>query len=140
MVLVRQRKPQYMENTAAIADEAMQQTKSFERIQFFLNNVPTVNAYGQLVNFFSRYSLQKNNKLESFLTLIKNATWHLLDKLVLDENKKLSTNDLNALKQSLQKLKTHGLSLKSLTIEWKVEEIDPLLNKDVLRQLKGILK
>ena len=140
MTLVRKRKPSYLANAMGEADETIRQTKSYERAIFFLKNVPTLDGFEQLVNFFNRYSLQKDNNIEGFLNLIKNAAWHMLDTLVLNEKKDLSNTELEKLKNSLQKLKGKGLSLKALAKNWKVTEIAPLSNSHTLKKLRGQLK
>ena len=140
LALVRKRNPQYLVNVAEVADEAMLQTKSYERTQFFLKNTPTIHAYGQLVTFFDRYSLHENNNLSDFLSLIKNATWHVLDTLVLDKDNDLNKKDLEALQQSLQKLKAKGLSLKEVRTNWNLEEIEALVNNNTRSRLDKILK
>lgn len=139
LALVRKRNPKYLVNIAEAADEAMLQTKSYERTQFFLKNTPTIHAYGQLVIFFDRYSLHENNNLSGFLILIKNATWHLLDTFVLEKDSDLNKKDLEDLKQSLQKLKAKGLSLKEVRKNWNLEEIEALLNTDTKSRLESIL-
>ena len=140
LALVRKRNPQYLANINEIADDAMLQTKSYERTQFFLKNSPTIHTYGQLVTFFDRYSLHESNNLSGFLALITNATWHILDTLILDKKNALNKKDVDALKQSLQKLKAKGLSLKEVRNNWNLEEIEALLNTDTKSRLENILK
>ncbi len=140
LAIVRKRNPQYLTNISEAADVKMMQTKSYKRIQFFLKNKPTIHEYGQLVTFFERYSLRGDNNIPGFLTLIKNGTWHLLDTLVLNKDNNLIKKDLDTLKQSLQKLKTKGLSLKELRKTWNPEEIKALINTKRLTALEKILK
>ena len=138
--LVRRRKPQYLSNIETLADEPMKQTKSYERALFFIKNVPTMKAYSQLVDFFNRYSLQKGNNIIGFLGLIKNATWHLFDTLVLDKKADLKKENITSLKQSLAELKAKGLSLTELKKDWQHGEIEKLANENVLNQLLRLLK
>ncbi|MCX2680326.1 hypothetical protein OOZ15_10275 [Galbibacter sp. EGI 63066] len=140
LTMVRKRKPAYLSNIVEVADERMLKTKSYERTHFFLENIPTIDSYVQLVNFFKRYSLQKDNKLESFFELIKNATWHLLDKLVLERKTSLKKTEISKLKSSLKTLEEKGISLKQINKEWKSEDLKSLANKKPLNQLKKILK
>ena len=140
MALVRARKPGYHTNIEKLADDAMKETKSFERVKFFIANVPTLKGYTELVDFFVRYSLKKDNNLKGFLGLIENATWHLLDNLVLNRKKSLSTALLANLEDRLSKLKSKGMSLKRIAKNWKVETIEELTDKDVLEQIRSILK
>ncbi|WP_103069642.1 hypothetical protein [Aquimarina sediminis] len=140
LALVRQRKPRYLENIEVAANDSIRKTKSYERVQFFIKNAPTINGYVQLANFFSRYSLQKDNNLSAFLELIKNATWHILDALVLDKKAEVNKEDLDALKKSFQRLKSKGLSLKEVTKNWKQEEIKTLTNLKTVKQIKSIIK
>ncbi len=140
LTLVRQRKPKYLANINTLADDDIMKTKSFERVVFFLQNTPTVSGYVQLVNFFKRYSLQKDNNIEAFLGLLKNATWHLLDKLTLDQKDEIKEDDMNTLKASLKILSEKGLPLKEIAKEWKIEDVKSLANTKSLDQIKGILK
>jgi hypothetical protein len=140
MALVRQRKPKYLTNIKALADEDMAKTKSYERTVFFLQNTPTIAAYVQFVNFFKRYSLQKDNAIEAFLGLIKNATWHLFDGLTLQQKGSITNEELKTLKSSLEDLNKKGLSLKTVGKEWKIEEVRSLANTKVVNQLKELLK
>lgn len=140
LALARQRKPKYLSNIKALADDDMLKTKSYERTVFFLQNTPTVLAYTQLVDFFKRYSLQKNTNIEGFLSLLKNATWHLFDNIVLDQKRAVKKEDLDILKTNLQILNSYGLSLKTLSTEWGMEEVRSLSNTKSLNQLNGLLK
>ncbi len=139
LVLVRQRKPKYLSNVKALADDDMKKTKSYERTVFFLQNTPTVSGYTQLVNFFSRYSLQKDNNVEGFLGLLKNATWHLLDKLVLDQKEAIKKEKLDELETCFNRLNEKGLSLKKMVKEWKIEDVKSLANTRSLNQIKKVV-
>ncbi|MEW7289058.1 hypothetical protein [Aquimarina sp. 2304DJ70-9] len=140
LILVRQRKPKYLSNIKALADDDMVKTKSYERTVFFLQNTPTIPGYVQLVNFFKRYSLQKDNNIEGFLGLLKNATWHLLDKLTLDQKGEITKDDINDLKSNFKILSEKGLSLKEIAKEWKIEDVKSLANTKSLGQIKSVLK
>lgn len=140
LALVRKRKPKYLSNIKILADDDMLKTKSYDRIVFFLQNTPTTVGYDQLVKFFKRYSLQKDNDIDGFLGLLKNATWHLFDKLVLDEKGVIKKEEENVLKFNLQILREKGLSLKEINKEWKIEEVKSLANTKSLNQIKKLLK
>ncbi|WP_298898272.1 hypothetical protein [uncultured Psychroserpens sp.] len=140
LTLVRKRKPKYLSDIKSLTNNDIQKTKSYERTLFFLKNIPTVKAHTQLVNFFKRYSLQKDNNIEGFFYLLKNATWHLLDNMALNQKGEIKKEDLDGLKTNLQILKQEGLSLKMLVKEWKIEEVKSLVNRKPLNQLKRILK
>ncbi|MEL6812406.1 MAG: hypothetical protein AAFP76_13830, partial [Bacteroidota bacterium] len=114
---IRQRKPKYEANIKELADEKMRKTKSYERALFFVQNVPTIPSYIQLVKFFDRYSLQKDND-KGFLEILRNASWHLFDALVLDEKASIGTQEIDQMKQHLLDLKDKGLSLKKLNTAW----------------------
>ncbi len=140
LALVRKRKPQYLSNIKKLADSDMLKTKSYDRIVFFLQNTPTVVSYDQLVKYFKRYSLQKDNDIDGFLNLLKNATWHLFDKLVLDQKGAIKKEEENTLKSNLLILRDKGLSLKEVNKEWKIEEVKSLANTKSLNQIKNLLK
>ncbi len=137
---IRKRKPKYLANIKAAADTNMVKTKSYERAVFFLENTPTITAYKELVDFFNKYSLQKDNNLEVFIELLKNATWHLLDKLVLDEKEAIKKEDIDHLKSCLTSLKKKGLSLKEVYSNWKSDELGSLANAAPLAQIQKLLK
>ena len=140
LALARQRKPKYILNIKNAADADMLKTKSYERTEFFLQNTPTVSGYVQLVKFFKQYSLQKDNNVEGFLILLKNATWHLFDKFILDQKEEIKKEDIESLKASLSILKENKLSLKEMGKEWKADELKSLANSKPLNQLKQLLK
>ncbi|WP_062057002.1 hypothetical protein [Aquimarina longa] len=140
LTIIRQRKPKYLSNIAVVGDEKMKKTKSYERTVFFIENTPTIASYSKLVDFFNRYSLQKDNNIEGFLTLLKNATWHLLDKLILDRKEEIETKEIKQLSTSLQIIHKKGVSLKKLATEWKDKELGSLANIKPLEQIKKILK
>ncbi|MDO6818885.1 hypothetical protein [Zobellia sp. 1_MG-2023] len=140
LALVRKRKPSYLKNINTNLDENIAQSKSYERTQFFLSNTPSIQGYKQLVDFFARYSLQKDNNLPAYAKLIKNATWHLMDGLVLDKNKKLGKEDQETLKKSLHILKSKGVSSKIIDKGWNSEELKSLANTTVLKHIKSVLK
>ncbi|MBP0904184.1 hypothetical protein ACFSKN_08115 [Mariniflexile gromovii] len=137
---VRQRKPAYLDNVKTASDEKMLKTKSYERTIFFLENTPTIAGYVQLVNFFNQYSLKKGNDVDAFLVLLKNATWHLFDKLTLDEKAIIKKEDLKSIKQSIAVLSEYGLSTKELNNEWHSDALKTLANPKVLNQLTTLLK
>ena len=118
----------------------MIKTKSYERTIFFLENTPTITGYVQLVNFFNKYSLQKDNNTNAFLTLLKNATWHLFDKLVLDEKEAIKKENIESIKQSINILSENGLSTKELNKEWNNDVLKTVANGKVLEQLRKLLK
>ncbi|MDT7828241.1 hypothetical protein RQM65_06160 [Pricia sp. S334] len=136
--LVQKRNARYRVNAAEGADKATQRTKSYQRVQSFLKNPPTISEYGKLVSFFDRYSLHEGNNLSGFLELLKNATWHLLDMLLL-KGKKLSKKDTKALKQSLQKLRAKGFSYEQLRMDWNLDEMQASANKEIKAQLEQLL-
>ncbi len=140
LALVRQRKPKYLSNSKALADEDILKTKSYERTVFFLQNTPTIAGYVALVNFFKKYSLQKDNHTAAFVGLLKNATWHLLDTLVLHQKGAVPKKELNTLASSFESIKKKGLSLQTLGEEWKIEEVQSLANAKALKQLTALLK
>ncbi|GAA4276777.1 hypothetical protein [Aquimarina mytili] len=139
LTLVRQRKPKYLSNIKTLADDDMMKTKSYERTVFFLQNTPTVAGYVQLVNFFKRYSLQKDNNIEGFLGLLKNATWHVLDKLVLDQKEEIKKEEIDELQSCFKVLSEKGLSLKEMTKQWKIEDVKSLANTKPLNQIKKLV-
>lgn len=136
---IRKRKPKYLKNIKDVADAAMVKTKSYERTEFFLKNTPTVSGYTKLVNFFNRYSLQKDNKIENFLTLLENATWHLLDHLVLDKNTIIKSEYLDQLEHSFSILNKKGVSLKTVYKAWKSEDLKNEASPESLVQIKKLL-
>lgn len=140
LAAIRKRKPKYLANINTMADASMKKTKSFERTVFFIQNTPTINGYKDLVDFFAKYSLQKDNKIEGFLTLIKNATWHLLDTLTLDQKEVLKKDIVDILSTKFSELKEKGLSLKEVNNDWKSEELKEVANTKVLTQIKKLLK
>ncbi len=139
LTIIRKRKPQYLTNIRTATDTAIKKTKSYERTVFFLENTPTIVGYAGLVEFFSRYSLQKDNDTEGFLILLKNASWYLLDTLVLDQKENIKKEDLDILQKSLKSLSAKGMSLKELYKEWKGEELKANGNPKSLSQIKKIL-
>ncbi|MBQ4818577.1 hypothetical protein [Aquimarina sp. MMG016] len=139
LAVIRKRKPKYISNAQAIANDSMKKTKSYDRAMFFLQNIPTITEYNKLVDFFDRYSLQKDND-QNFMVLIKNATWHLFDKLVLDEKEEISKENIDHLQKRLKNLKDKGLSLKELDKEWNSAALGAKANKKPLAQLKKIVK
>ncbi len=139
LALVRKRKPKYLKNIEVLSNEDMQKTKSYERTVFFLKNTPTLTAYIQLVNFFKRYSLQKDNNTTGFLGLLKNATWHLLDKLVINQKQEVAVGDIANLKPSLKVLNEKGLTGKIIYKEWNIEEVGQVAHKKALDQIKQLL-
>ncbi len=139
LALVRKRKPKYLKNIEVLSNEDMQKTKSYERTVFFLKNTPTLTAYIQLVNFFERYSLQKGNNIAGFLGLLKNATWHLLDQLVMNQKQELVTGDIDLLKSSLKVLNEKGLTGKVIYEEWNIEEVKQVANTKTLTQIKQLV-
>ncbi len=140
LATIRKRKPKYMGNIEAAADSSMKKTKSYERTVFFLQNTPTVAGFTKLVDFFNKYSLQKDNNTEGFLILLKNATWHLLDKLVLDKKEALKKEVIDELNSNLTTLSKKGLLIKELDKEWNSNEVKEVANAEVLAQLKKLLK
>ncbi|GAA4272693.1 hypothetical protein U6A24_08060 [Aquimarina gracilis] len=140
LAIIRKRKPKYITNIEKASTAKLKKTKSYERTAFFLENTPTLMAYDGLVSFFDKYSLQKDNNIQDFLMLLKNATWHLLDKLVLDEKENIKKEDIALIKKNLVALKKKGLSLKELDKDWKSEELNTLADSKVLEQVKKLLK
>ncbi len=137
---IRKRKPQYLANVNAVADKAMAKTKSYERTIFFIENTPNVLGYNRLVDFFNKYSLQKDNNIESFLELLKNATWHLFDHIVLSYKEELKGKDVERLQKSLTALSKKGMSLPTLFKEWKSEDLKTKANPKPLSQIKKLVK
>ncbi len=140
LTVIRKRKPKYLNTIKNSANKAMTKTKSYERTLFFVENTPTIQGYTRLVDFFNKYSLQKDNNVDGFLILLKNATWHLLDALVLKENKTLSKAHLDRLKSSFMILTKKGLSLKKLHTEWKSEDLKSKAFAKPLSQMNKLLK
>ena len=140
LAIAKERNSRYLVAIDEASDEAMLRTKSYERTQTFLSSSPTISAYGQLVSFFDRYSLQEGNNISGFLTLVKNATWHLLDTLILEKDNDLDKKDVETLKQSLQRLKAKGLSLKEVRTDWNPKEMGISVKKDTRSRLEKILK
>ncbi len=140
LALVRKRKPKYLKNITMIDSPEIRETKSYERVHFFIENTATIIGYSQLVNYFNRYSLQKDNNTKAYLELIENATLHLFDKLILEKDYSPSKEDLNLVQKALKLLEKKGLSLKDMAEKWNATEIKPLSNSKTLAQLTDILK
>ncbi len=140
LTTIRKRKPKYLANVEALADDSMKNTKSYERVLFFLQNTPTIGEYNKLVDFFNRYSLQKDNNTKSFIELLKNATWHLLDKLVLEEKEEIKKEEIESLAKRFKALKSKGLSLKELDATWESDKLGSMASDRSLKQIKKLLK
>jgi len=138
--VVRKRSPQYLTNIKTDVAENIRSTKSGERVEFFLLNPPTIKGYVELVNFFDRYSLKNKSTADSYLTLLKNATWHLFDKLALEEKEGLKKEEIDALNTSLQLLKKKGLSLPEINKDWKSAHLKTLAHRKPVNQIKKLLK
>ncbi|NER12061.1 hypothetical protein GWK08_01285 [Leptobacterium flavescens] len=137
---IRKRKAAYLKKLKAVEDEKVLKSKSYERALFFVQNAPAIPAYAQLINYFKRYSLNKATNPEQLLELLKNASYHLFDKLALDRKEKLKKEELESLKTSIEILKEKGVSMTGLKKEWKSEELRSLANTGILNQLKRIVK
>ncbi|WP_281990135.1 hypothetical protein [Aquimarina aggregata] len=140
LAVVRQRKPMYLKAIETGASENIKKTKSYERTVFFLQNTPTINGYSTLVDFFNRYSLQKDNAISEYLTLLKNATYHLFDNLVLDSKSEIKKEEIDQLSARIEILSNKGLSLKELNKEWNATALGSLANAKSLATIKKLLK
>jgi len=72
--------------------------------------------------------------------LLKNATWHVLDKIVLDQKINITEEELGDLKSCFSILSDKGLSLKETAKEWNIEDLKSLTNAKSLNQIKRVLK
>ena len=136
MANIRKRRSRYLIQVQALADDS----KSFERALFFVKNNPTVKAYKDLVAFFGRYSLPKDNRQGPFFNMIRQATYHLLDNMALIKTGVIASDTLKELEESLNILKEKGLSPKEIKKEWNSKELSQMANSETVKQLNKILK
>ncbi|HLW32834.1 MAG TPA: hypothetical protein VKX40_11270, partial [Aequorivita sp.] len=135
---IRKRKPIYLANVEKV-EASIKQTKSYERTLFFLNNTPTTEAYVQLVAFFVQYSLKGTANDKEYLTLLQNATWHLLDKLVLNYSDGIPESELGNLKASTALLNEKGLTNEELDRGWNSKALGTMASVKSLKQAKNVL-
>jgi hypothetical protein len=135
---IRKRKPRYLDTVEGLADDSIKQTKSYERTVFFLSNNPTVDGFVNLVNFFNRYNLRSADTMETYLHLLQNATWHLLDKLVLELEGGIPEKEWGELLESISILREKGVKNRELYVGWNIDDLGDLAHAKPMKQIKEL--
>lgn len=136
---IRERNAAYLENIERLADEEIKATKSYKRTISYLNHSPTIKNYAELVNFFNRYSLKENSNEDAFLQLLQNATWHLLDNLVMDLKDGIPKEDMESLQENIHILSEKGLSVQKLYKNWNPKGLGSIAYPKPINQINKLL-
>ncbi|WP_010521968.1 hypothetical protein [Aquimarina agarivorans] len=122
---ISERRARYQQQIAeSYQGTGVRKTSSYKRVEAFVAAKATIPKYKNLMAFFIRYSLQRDNSnYNAYAFFLKQATFHLLDTLCCAPTKSISSKDTERLKDEFKALREKGISTANWFAEWNHYEI-----------------
>jgi hypothetical protein len=138
---IRKRKPGYLKAITDMADGQLTSTASFELTKAFLENEPLASQYEKLVAYVIKQVIKQpaGSSDEQYWTLLRNATWHFLDKAVMDDGEHIPEPTAILLRNTFQTFRENGLDMGTLRNGWEGQVLKQILGSAVVDEYKQMM-
>lgn len=139
---IAKREATYRENIRAVSSEQIRATTGYQQAEFFVNNPPGIDAFRRLaMQILERDMGRRRTKTyDSFKSILQNATWYLLDKLVQTSPHEVPEEVRAALPVLLAAMKTRGMDPSRMARDWKSKSLERVLDASAIQQYLKLFK
>ncbi len=130
----------YRKNIRAVPGEQIRATKGYQQAEFFVNNPPSIDAFGKLAIQILEKDMGRRRTHGSFNSILQNATWYLLDNLVQTNPHEVPDDIRAALPVLLAAMKSKGVDTSRMAKDWKSKSLERVLHAAAIQEYLRLFK